>query len=262
MSEATAGKRLEGKVALVTGGVHGIGRAISLRLAEAGASVAVTDIDDDAGQALVEEIENRQGTARYWHLDTSSEAQVKSVFEETVQAFGSLDVLVNNAGISGVNKPTHEVTAEEWNELMAVNVNGVFYCTKHAVPYMQKAGQGSIINLSSIYGIVGAADLPPYHASKGAVRVMSKNDALFYAKDKIRVNSVHPGFIWTPLVEAMGKESAEGVEAFRKNLDALHPIGHVGEPEDIAAGIAYLASDDAKFMIGSELVIDGGYIAK
>ncbi len=262
MSEATAGKRLEGKVALVTGGVHGIGRAISLRLAEAGASVAVTDIDDDAGQGLVEEIENRQGTARYWHLDTSSEAQVKSVFEETVQAFGSLDVLVNNAGISGVNKPTHEVTAEEWNELMAVNVNGVFYCTKHAVPYMQKAGQGSIINLSSIYGIVGAADLPPYHASKGAVRVMSKNDALFYAKDKIRVNSVHPGFIWTPLVEGIAKESEDGVEAFRHHLDSLHPIGHVGEPDDIAFGVVYLASDESKFVTGSELLIDGGYTAK
>ncbi|MDZ7851230.1 MAG: glucose 1-dehydrogenase [Halomonas sp.] len=262
MSDATASKRLEGKVALVTGGVHGIGRAISLRMAEAGASVAVTDIDDDAGRALVEEIENHQGRARYWHLDTSSEAEVKSVFEETVKAFGNLDVLVNNAGISGVNKPTHEVTAEEWNELMAVNVNGVFFCTKHAVPYMQKAGQGSIINLSSIYGIVGAADLPPYHASKGAVRVMSKNDALFYAKDKIRVNSVHPGFIWTPLVEGIAKESEEGVEAFRRHLDGLHPLGHVGDPDDIAFGVVYLASDEAKFVTGSELLIDGGYTAK
>ncbi|TDO04645.1 MULTISPECIES: SDR family NAD(P)-dependent oxidoreductase [Halomonas] len=261
MSEAIA-KRLQGKVALVTGGVHGIGRAISLRLAEAGASVAVTDIDDDAGRALVEEIENHQGTARYWHLDTSSEDQVKAVFQETAQAFGSLDVLVNNAGISGVNKPTHEVTAEEWDALMAVNVNGVFYCTKHAIPYMQRAGQGSIINLSSIYGIVGAADLPPYHASKGAVRVMSKNDALFYAKDRIRVNSVHPGFIWTPLVEGIAKQSEEGVEAFRRHLDGLHPLGHVGEPDDIAFAVVYLASDESKFVTGSELLVDGGYTAQ
>jgi len=261
MSEAIA-KRLQGKVALVTGGVHGIGRAISLRLAEAGASVAVTDIDDDAGRALVEEIENHQGTARYWHLDTSSEDQVKAVFQETAQAFGSLDVLVNNAGISGVNKPTHEVTAEEWDALMAVNVNGVFYCTKHAIPHMQRAGQGSIINLSSIYGIVGAADLPPYHASKGAVRVMSKNDALFYAKDRIRVNSVHPGFIWTPLVEGIAKQSEEGVEAFRRHLDGLHPLGHVGEPDDIAFAVVYLASDESKFVTGSELLVDGGYTAQ
>jgi len=262
MSEAAANKRVEGKVALVTGGVHGIGRAISLRLAEAGASVAVTDIDDDAGQALVEEITQQHGTARYWHLDTSREDQVRQVFTEAAEAFGSLDVLVNNAGISGPNKPTHEVTAEEWDALMAVNVNGVFYCTKHAVPHMQKAGQGSIINLSSIYGIVGAADLPPYHASKGAVRVMSKNDALFYAKDKIRVNSVHPGFIWTPLVEELGKASEEGVEAFRRQLDSLHPLGHVGDPDDIAFGVVYLASDEAKFVTGSELLIDGGYTAK
>lgn len=262
MSEATASKRVAGKVALVTGGVHGIGRAISLRLAEAGAKVVVTDIDDEEGRALVEEIENSGGTARYWHLDTSSEAQVKTVFEETVDALGSLDVLVNNAGIAGVNKPTHEVTAEEWDKLMAINVNGVFYCTKHAVPYMQKAGQGSIINLSSIYGIVGAADLPPYHASKGAVRVMSKNDALFYAKDGIRVNSVHPGFIWTPLVEELARESPEGVEGFRSHLDSLHPVGHVGEPDDIAYGVVYLASDESKFVTGSELLIDGGYTSR
>lgn len=127
---------------------------------------------------------------------------------------------------------------------------------------MKESDGGSIINLSSIYGLVGAPDLPPYHASKGAVRVMSKTDALFYAEDNIRVNSVHPGFIWTPLVEAMGKESPQGVDAFREELDSLHPIGHVGEPEDIANGVLYLASDESKFVTGSELVIDGGYTAK
>jgi NAD(P)-dependent dehydrogenase (short-subunit alcohol dehydrogenase family) len=123
---------------------------------------------------------------------------------------------------------------------------------------MQKTGSGSIINLSSIYGLVGAGDIPPYHASKGAVRLMTKNDALIYAKDKIRVNSVHPGFIWTPLVEALGKNNPE----FRKNLDSLHPIGHVGEAKDIAYGILYLVSEESKFVTGSELVIDGGYTCK
>ncbi|MWJ27550.1 glucose 1-dehydrogenase [Halomonas sp. ZH2S] len=262
MSNASSNKRVENKVVLVTGGVFGIGRAISLLLAREGAKVAVTDIQDEEGKKVVEEINNAGGTAEYWHLDTSSEEQVKNVFSEVADTFGSLNVLVNNAGISGPNKPTHEVTAEEWNNLMAINVNGVFFCTKHAIPFMQKAGQGSIINLSSIYGIVGAADLPPYHASKGAVRVMSKNDALFYAKDNIRVNSIHPGFIWTPLVENLGKESPEGVEAFRKQLDALHPIGHVGEPDDIAYGALYLASDESKFVTGSELLIDGGYLSR
>lgn len=145
---------------------------------------------------------------------------------------------------------------------MNVNVKAVFFCTKHVIYYMQKAGGGSIINLSSIYGLVGAADLPPYHASKGTVMLMSKNDAFLYAKDNIRVNSVHPGYIWTPLVEKLGVESPQGVEEFKKHLDSLHPIGHVGEPIDIAYGILYLASDESKFVTGSALVIDGGYTAQ
>ena len=156
----------------------------------------------------------------------------------------------------------HEITEEEWDRVININVKGVFLCTKYAIPYMQKSGGGSIINLSSIYGLIGAPDLPPYHASKGAVRLMSKTDALLYAKDRIRVNSVHPAFIWTPLVEELGRQSPEGVESFRKHLDSLHPIGHVGESLDIAYGILYLACDESKFVTGSELVIDGGYTAQ
>ncbi|WP_244994807.1 MULTISPECIES: glucose 1-dehydrogenase [Idiomarina] len=255
-------KRVEGKVAIVTGGALGIGRAVCLELAKEGAKVAVTDIADDEGKKVVDEIQGFGGTAKYWHIDTASEDDVSSAFSDIEKEFGSIDVLVNNAGIAGVNKPTHEITKEEWDKVINVNVSGVFYCTKHAIPAMKKAGAGSIINLSSIYGMIGAADLPPYHASKGAVRLMSKNDALIYAKDKIRVNSVHPGFIWTPLVEQLGKESEEGVDAFRKQLDSLHPIGHVGESEDIAYGVLYLASDESKFVTGTELVIDGGYTAQ
>jgi len=255
-------KRVEGKVAIVTGGALGIGRAVCLELAKEGAKVAVTDIADDEGKKVVDEIQGFGGTAKYWHIDTASEDDVSSAFSDIEKEFGSIDVLVNNAGIAGVNKPTHEITKEEWDKVINVNVSGVFYCTKHAIPAMKKAGAGSIINLSSIYGMIGAADLPPYHASKGAVRLMSKNDALIYAKDKIRVNSVHPGFIWTPLVEQLGKESDEGVDAFRKQLDSLHPIGHVGESEDIAYGVLYLASDESKFVTGTELVIDGGYTAQ
>ena len=145
---------------------------------------------------------------------------------------------------------------------MDVNVMGVLFCTKHFIPHMRDAGGGSIINLSSIYGLIGAPDIPPYHASKGAVTLMTKTDALLYAKEGIRVNSVHPGYIWTPLVEELGERSEEGVEAFRRHLDSLHPIGHVGESDDIAYGIVYLASDESKFVTGSELVIDGGYTAQ
>jgi NAD(P)-dependent dehydrogenase (short-subunit alcohol dehydrogenase family) len=175
--------------------------------------------------------------------------------------FGGLDVLVNNAGIAGVNKPTHEITEAEWDHLMAVNVKGVFFCTKHAIPFLFERGSGSIVNLSSIYGLVGAGDLPPYHASKGAVRLMSKNDALLYAPRGIRVNSIHPGFIWTPLVETFAKEQGD-LAVVRQALDERHPLGHVGEPDDIGWAVVYLASDESKFVTGSELVVDGGYTAR
>ncbi|MFO7995313.1 MAG: SDR family oxidoreductase, partial [Marinobacter sp.] len=132
----------------------------------------------------------------------------------------------------------------------------------HAIPHMKKAGVGSIINLSSIYGIVRAPDIPPYHASKGAVRLMSKTDAILYATENIRANSIHPGFIWTPLVEAHLKTTGQDPEEARKATDALHPVGHMGEPDDIAWGAVYLASDESKFVTGSELVIDGGYTAR
>jgi len=250
---------LEGKICFVTGGSHGIGAATCKRLAEEGARVIISDVEDEDGKALRDEILAGNGLAEYWHLDVTDEGRVREDFAAIHERWGRLDVLVNNAGIAGVNKPTHEVDLAEWRKVMEVNVTGVFLCTKYGIPLMRDAGGGSIVNLSSIYGIIGAPDIPPYHASKGAVREMTKTDALFYAKDRIRVNSVHPGFIWTPLVEKLARESGEGVDAFRAELDARHPIGHVGEPEDIAAGIAYLASDDARFLTGSELVIDGGY---
>jgi NAD(P)-dependent dehydrogenase (short-subunit alcohol dehydrogenase family) len=145
--------------------------------------------------------------------------------------------------------------------LMAVNVKGVFFCTKHVVPHMRNKG-GSIINLSSIYGIIGAGDVPPYHASKGAVRLMTKNDALIYAPDKIRVNSIHPGFIWTPMVENFAANLPGNPDVIRKQMDAKHPLGHVGEPDDIGWAVVYLASDESKFVTGAELVVDGGYTAQ
>ncbi len=254
-------QRLKGKVAIVTGGAVGIGRAACARMAEEGAAVAIADVREADGEALATELVRRGYAAAFWTLDVSREADVARVIGDVVARFGRLDILVNNAGISGVNKPTHEVSEAEWDALMAVNVKGVFFCTKHAIPALKKAGGGSIINLSSIYGLVGAGDVPPYHASKGAVRLMSKNDALVYAPDRIRVNSIHPGFIWTPMVEAFASSQGDQAEV-RTAMDAKHPIGHVGEPDDIAWGIVYLASDESKFVTGSELVIDGGYTAR
>lgn len=253
--------RIDHKVVIITGCALGIGRATCILLAKEGGRVAVTDILDTEGQQVAGEIKNQGGTAEFWHLDVSNEKEVKKTFADIHQRFGNINVLVNNAGISGVSKPTDEITEEEWDRVMAVNVKGVFFCTKHVIPFMKKSGDGSIINLSSIYGIVSSPDVPPYHASKGAVRIMTKTDAFLYAKDKIRVNSVHPGFIWTPMVENYAKSQGQ-VEDVRKLLDSLHPIGHVGEADDIAYGILYLASDESKFVTGSELVIDGGYTAR
>ncbi|MFO8085946.1 MAG: glucose 1-dehydrogenase [Desulfobacterales bacterium] len=255
--------RIENKVAIITGGARGIGKATCLIFAEQGAKVVVTDIIDDEGKNVAEEIKKNGWKAEYYHLDTSDEKEVSSVFSQINDSLGSIDVLVNNAGISGTDAPTHEISESDWQKVIDINVNGVFFCTKHAVLFMKKQSKGgSIINLSSIYGIISAPDLPAYHASKGAVRLMTKTDALLYAKDGIRVNSVHPGFIWTPLVEELASRSEEGVERFRDNLASKHPIGHVGKPEDIAYGILYLASDEAGFVTGSELVIDGGYTAQ
>ena len=256
-------QRVHDKTCIVTGASLGIGRACALRLAGEGAHVALFDVLDDAGAALVAELEASSARARYWHVDVSSERAVKAAIDEVAAHFGGVDVLVNNAGIAGVNKPTHEITEEEWDRVQAINVKGVFFCVKHAIAHLRRAGGGSIINLSSIYGLVGAADVPPYHASKGAVRLMSKNDALIYAADRIRVNSIHPGFIWTPMVDHHLRDSgATDIEAARREVGLLHPLGHMGEPDDIAWAVVYLASDESKFVTGSELVIDGGYTAR
>ena len=255
-------KRVENKVVIVTGAARGIGQAASLLLAKEGARVAVTDRRDAEGKEIAARIVAAGGAAEFLHLDVASESEVECVFRDIRKHFGRMDVLVNNAGILGANKPTDEITEAEWDEVQAINVKGVFFCTKHAIPHLREAGGGSIVNISSVYGIIGAPDLPPYHASKAAVRVMSKTDALLYAKDGIRINSIHPGYIWTPLVESMAEQSPQGVESFRKVLDSLHPLGHVGEPNDVAFGILYLASEESKFVTGSELVIDGGYTAQ
>jgi NAD(P)-dependent dehydrogenase (short-subunit alcohol dehydrogenase family) len=255
------GGRLAGKAAIVTGGGLGIGRAAALLFAKEGARVAVLDVSVKEGESTAAEINSSGGTAVFIRVDVSREDEVKEALAEVHGSFGSLDVLVNNAGITGVRKPTHEVSEQEWDLVMAVNVKGVFFCTKHAVPFMKDSGGGSIINVASFLGMVSMAGVPPYTASKAAVRYMSKTDALIYAPDNIRVNSVNPGYIRTPLIENYLKSTGDA-EKSRAALVAMQPIGRLGEPEDVAYGILYLASDESKFITGSDLVIDGGLTAR
>lgn len=255
-------KRLEGKVAAVTGGANGLGEAIALRLGEEGAAVALLDRDEQRGRAVAAQLQARGIRALFATADVTREDQVRAALEQTAKELGGLHVLVNNAGIEGANQPTHELPLQEWERVMAVNVTGVFLCTKHAIPHLRAAGGGSIVNISSIYGIVGGGDVPPYHAAKGAVRTMSKNDALTYAPDRIRVNSLHPGFIVTSMVQRYAQHSGLDEKDVRQHLDSLHPLGGTGTPDDIAWGVVYLASDQARWVTGSELVIDGGYTAR
>lgn len=257
--------RIEGKVAIVTGSTYGIGEAIARVLAQEGAVSIITGRSQKEGMKVQEEIIHAGGKAEYYSLDVTDEKRIEEVVKTVQEKYGKIDILVNNAGVAGPNKPTHEYTRTEWESVFNVNVTGAFLCTKYVVPYMQKQKSGNIVYMSSIYGIIGAPDLPAYHATKAANRVMAKIDALLYARDNIRVNSVHPGFIWTPLVENLLKDQSakSGVswEELKKQLDSKHPIGHMGEPNDIAYGVLYLVSEEAKFVTGSELIIDGGYTA-
>ncbi|MCE6960849.1 glucose 1-dehydrogenase [Cereibacter sphaeroides] len=254
--------RLNGKTVIVTGGAVGIGRACVERMAGEGARVAIFDLLEPEGRALAHELTERGCSAAFWQVDVADEAALKTAIDAAAARFGGVHVMVNNAGISGSPKPTDAVSEEEWDRVQAVNVKGVFFGTKHAIPHLRAAGGGSIINLSSIAGLVGVGGIAAYHASKGAVRLMTKNDAITYASEKIRVNSIHPGYIWTPMVEKHLGATSDDLEAAKAAAGAAHPLGHMGEPDDIAWAAIYLASDEAKFVTGAELVVDGGYTAR
>jgi len=254
--------RVEGKVALITGGRQGLGKASAIMLAREGAKVAISDRKEEGADAVIGEITKAGGEAIFILQDVAKEEDWKRAIETVVGKFGKLDILVNNAGV-GVGKNIEETTLEEWRWVMSVNLDGVFLGTKYGIETMKESGGGSIINMSSIEGIVGDRRLAAYDASKGGVRILTKSAALHCAKARynIRVNTVHPGFIDTPMVAGFVKAQGDAAAA-RKALEALHPIGHLGEPDDVAYAVLYLASDESKFATGSELVIDGGFTAQ
>ncbi|WED42546.1 SDR family NAD(P)-dependent oxidoreductase [Legionella cardiaca] len=250
--------RLSNKVIIITGGASGIGEAACYLLSKEGARIALFDINQEKGEAIVATINAQGGHAAFWLVNASHEGEVHLAIEQVIAKWGQIHVLVNNVGIIGDNKPTHELSEQEWDKVMNINVKSVLFCTKYIIPHFKKMGAGNIINISSVHGLLGTPDYPANHASKAAVRLMTKTDAMLYAKDNIRVNSIHPGYIWTPLLENVAQNSALGYEAFRAQHDKIQPLGYMGQPDDIAYAILYLASDESRFMTASELVIDGG----
>jgi len=254
--------RLDGKVALISGGARGQGAAEARLFVREGAKVAIGDILDTEGKQIEADINESGAECLFVHLDVTSEEDWLHAVESTVSRFGKLDVLVNNAGIGSTRGPDGQrvsienLTEAQWDLVMDVNAKGVFLGTKYAIPEMRKAGGGSIINISSIAGLVGGTTTA-YGASKGAVRIFTKSTAIQYANEGIRANSVHPGVIETDMTAGMLTD-----EAGRQASLARHPIGRLGTSEDVAYGVLYLATDEASFVTGSELVIDGGLTAQ
>ena len=248
--------RLEGKVALISGGARGMGAAEARLFAGEGAKVVIGDLLEEEGRQTEAQINEAGGECLFIRLDVTSESNWQDVVATTVARFGKLDILVNNAGIFRTER-VEDTSEQSWDQVMDVNAKGVFLGTKAAIPEMRKVGGGSIINISSIAGLVGSPYSSAYNASKGAVRLLTKSTAIQYAKDGIRANSVHPGVIETEMTREVVND-----EAFRQFRLVTNPIPRLGQPEDVAYGVLFLASDEASFMTGSELVIDGGWTAQ
>ncbi|MET4700387.1 NAD(P)-dependent dehydrogenase (short-subunit alcohol dehydrogenase family) [Constrictibacter sp. MBR-5] len=248
--------RLKDKVALISGAASGMGAAMARRFSEEGAAVVIGDVLEAPGKAVADEIAGKGGKALFQRLDVTDEAQWAAAVEATVATFGKLNVLVNNAGISG-SAATDMFDSELWHRIMAINATGVFYGMKYAVPAMAKAGGGAIVNMSSISGVVGQKQIhPAYNASKGAVRIMTKAVAVQQAEAGIRVNSVHPG-----LMPPMITSGATADPATRAKMMRRVPLGRSGEVNEVADAVLFLVSDEASYITGTELHVDGGYLA-
>lgn len=246
-------KNLEGKVALVTGAGSGIGRAVAVLYANEGAAVMVSDIDEKGGNETVELIKKSGGKASFFKADSSSAEANEALVNATVSTFGKLDIACNNAGIGGEANMTQDYTLEGWKKVLDINLNGVFYGCKYQLQAMEKNGGGSIVNISSVHGTVAALQSPAYTTTKHGVVGLTKNIAAEYGPKNIRCNAVGPGYIQTPLLD--NNLSKEVLEA----LKSKHPIGRLGEANEVAEVVAFLSSDKASFVTGSYILVDGGY---
>lgn len=243
------------KTALITGAGSGIGAEIARRLGAGGARVVVADLDKDAAETIASEIEQKGGAAIAVQQDVADPEAVRRSVEIAIERFGGLDLVVNNAGISGAIAPTADYSLVDWDKVIAVNLSGVFYGLKYQIPALLRSGGGSIVNIASILGSVGSANSPAYVAAKHGVVGLTKTAALEYASNGIRVNAIGPGYIDTPLLNALDREVYDG-------LVNLHPIGRLGKPEDVAELALFLLSDRASFVAGSYHLVDGGYTAQ
>ncbi|MEM4259288.1 MAG: glucose 1-dehydrogenase [Candidatus Pacearchaeota archaeon] len=252
--------RLQNKVAVITGGNSGIGKATALLFAREGARVVIGARDAEAGRIVVDEIKKTGGKAVFVKTDVSKETEVKNLVDFAVKLFGKIDIMFNNAGIE-LTKPVTETTSEELDNVLNVNLKGVFYGCKHVIPHMMKNGGGSIINSASVAGIIGSPNLAAYSASKGGVVSLTKEIAIDYSKNNIRVNCICPGAIDTPMVRRFVERSPYP-EKVLEDLARMHPLGRIGKPEEIANAVLFLASDESSFITGHALIIDGGLSAQ
>jgi len=251
--------RLKNKVAIVTGAGKGIGWGIAKVFSQEGAKVVVVDWDEEAGKKTAEEIRQSGGDAIFVHCDVSNEEQVKAMVQATLDKYGRIDVLVNNAGI-GVYKPVLEATSEDWDRCLAVNLKSVFLCSKYAIPHMQAAGKGAIVNISSVHSHATVNGVAPYAASKGGITALTRNMAIDYGPT-IRVNAIAPGWVLTPLIQSIFDSYPDPAEQ-RRLVEQRQVMKRIGRPEDIGHAAAFLASDEASFITGTQLFVDGGLTAQ